>query len=354
MKTLSATSYLDGLRGLAVIFVVLSHLSNTGLHLHQWLNFSGSGKYGVFLFFLLSAFLLTKIQIQSGEITLGYLTTYAKRRFLRIYPIFFLVLVACALLTKYGYGAITVSLSPQEVVSHLLLQQGDELFWAIPVEFTFYFVLPLVAGLTIAMDKLKAGIGGVFLVFVILATSYLWPAHNYPVNGIALYPYTVLFFTGMLIAWIDHRKQVLIKKQIYAQVAQYIGWLALISVFMLIPFYYANVIGEELTQDKFHQSYQLFAILWGAVLLSLIISDGRLRSILSSRIFVYIGKISFSIYLSHWTIIKSVNYLLPGYPALARFALVIFLTLMISSLTYRFIERPLYRIGHKRHALRGG
>jgi hypothetical protein len=50
---------LDGLRGIAVLFVVLSHLSNAGFNLTPVLNFAGSGKYGVFLFFVLSAFLLT-------------------------------------------------------------------------------------------------------------------------------------------------------------------------------------------------------------------------------------------------------------------------------------------------------
>ena len=43
---------LDGLRGVAVLFVVLSHLSNIGANLTPMLDFGGTGKYGVFLFFL--------------------------------------------------------------------------------------------------------------------------------------------------------------------------------------------------------------------------------------------------------------------------------------------------------------
>jgi Predicted acyltransferases len=46
---------LDGLRGVAVLIVVLSHLSNARLFLIPGLDLSGTGKSGVFLFFVLSA-----------------------------------------------------------------------------------------------------------------------------------------------------------------------------------------------------------------------------------------------------------------------------------------------------------
>ena len=47
---------LDGVRGIAILFVLLSHLSNEG---YRIFNFSGKGVYGVYLFFVLSAFLLS-------------------------------------------------------------------------------------------------------------------------------------------------------------------------------------------------------------------------------------------------------------------------------------------------------
>ena len=50
---------LDGLRGVAVLLVLLAHSSNVGLRLHPALDLSGCGRMGVFLFFVLSAYLLT-------------------------------------------------------------------------------------------------------------------------------------------------------------------------------------------------------------------------------------------------------------------------------------------------------
>ena len=49
---------LDGLRGVAVLIVILSHMSIRDMYLAPGLDFSGIGKSGVYLFFVLSAMLL--------------------------------------------------------------------------------------------------------------------------------------------------------------------------------------------------------------------------------------------------------------------------------------------------------
>ena len=51
---------LDGLRGVAVLLVILSHASLHKVYLFPGLDFSGMGKPGVFLFFVLSAYLLDR------------------------------------------------------------------------------------------------------------------------------------------------------------------------------------------------------------------------------------------------------------------------------------------------------
>lgn len=50
---------LDGIRGFAAILVLLSHASLGGMMFLPGLDFGGVGKYGVFVFFVLSAFLLS-------------------------------------------------------------------------------------------------------------------------------------------------------------------------------------------------------------------------------------------------------------------------------------------------------
>jgi peptidoglycan/LPS O-acetylase OafA/YrhL len=51
---------LDGLRGIAVLFVLLSHASNMNVYLRPFIRFEHTGKARVYVFFLVSAYLLDK------------------------------------------------------------------------------------------------------------------------------------------------------------------------------------------------------------------------------------------------------------------------------------------------------
>src|SRR3989304_4428634 len=133
---------LDGLRGVAVLFVLFSYICNTGLTIPPFLNFSGSGKYGVFLFFTLSAYLLTTPLLKNNYNLLNrrLWLNYFIRRTLRIYPLFFIVLLANILIFSVLKQEIAIRLSWRDVLNHLMLQDGKSIFWSIPVEFKYYFV----------------------------------------------------------------------------------------------------------------------------------------------------------------------------------------------------------------------
>jgi peptidoglycan/LPS O-acetylase OafA/YrhL len=137
---------LDGLRGIAVLFVLISHLSNNQLLLLPYVNFGGSGKYGVYLFFVLSSYLLDR-QIAKAMLlekaTARFWINYFFRRFLRIYPLYLLVLVINYTMSENG-NALFIDLSSTELWQHIILQEGYSVFWSIPVEFKYYFFSPLV------------------------------------------------------------------------------------------------------------------------------------------------------------------------------------------------------------------
>lgn len=82
---------LDGLRGVAVLFVVFSHAANVNIYFHEWINFQKVGKIGVYLFFVLSAYLLDRqiaLSLINKRSSIKYWTNYFLRRFLRIYPLY--------------------------------------------------------------------------------------------------------------------------------------------------------------------------------------------------------------------------------------------------------------------------
>jgi peptidoglycan/LPS O-acetylase OafA/YrhL len=87
---------LDGVRGLAIIFVLLVHLTPDshvrGARLLEWIyKFAWAGWIGVDLFFVLSGFLITGILLKTQEEP-EYLTNFYMRRTLRIFPLYFGVL----------------------------------------------------------------------------------------------------------------------------------------------------------------------------------------------------------------------------------------------------------------------
>lgn len=91
-----STPYYDGIRGLAVLVVWLAHTSGRGQSLTQWLMFRGIGHIGVMLFFVLSGFLLS-LPINNKFRLKNYLT----RKFLRITPLYYILLTLLFVWQRY-------------------------------------------------------------------------------------------------------------------------------------------------------------------------------------------------------------------------------------------------------------
>jgi peptidoglycan/LPS O-acetylase OafA/YrhL len=95
---------LDGLRGLAILLVLLMHSflnTDTGPIGRLLLFVTRSGWIGVDLFFVLSGFLITRILLDSYGTT-GYLRNFYGRRVLRIMPLYFAVLALCFVAPRIG------------------------------------------------------------------------------------------------------------------------------------------------------------------------------------------------------------------------------------------------------------
>ena len=97
---------LDGIRGLAILGVLLVHsrgsLEVFGPSGHALAQFLEGGSYGVDLFFVLSGFLITGILLDSrGSPT--YFRSFYARRMLRLFPVYYLYLAAVALVVPVVY-----------------------------------------------------------------------------------------------------------------------------------------------------------------------------------------------------------------------------------------------------------
>ena len=154
---------LDGLRGLAILSVMLYHFFLPHVHFHGregswWLQLAQGGWLGVDLFFVLSGFLITGILVETRTQT-HYFRTFLVRRFLRIWPLYYASLVMLLVVLPLALPAVPPQLqSMQDKQSWFWLYGANWLyayeggfnktsggyFWSLAVEEQFYLVWPIV------------------------------------------------------------------------------------------------------------------------------------------------------------------------------------------------------------------
>ncbi len=343
------TESLDGLRGVAVLLVLLSHLSNAGFDLHAGLRFRGAGKPGVFLFFVLSGFLLTRQFLQGDRervFSRAVWLDYARKRALRILPLFAVALLTSALVSQYVYADFEIPLTWSEVGAHLRLQQGKSIFWTIPVEVKYYACLPLVVLVMRGLFRSRLLLCSVVLLGVLVFLELASPAAESDLNGIRLAPYLPIFLTGSLSALLYGKLEAarFARSRGFRAGSEGAAILLFAGVLLTIPDIYNRIFDVPVLGTHFHRDYGLYAGLWSLFLVTQLLGTGRIRSILSAAPLRFLGNISFSVYLWHYPIIPWVKHDLPV-ADVAQFPLIAILVLSISTLTYHGIEKPFIRWG---------
>src|SRR5882672_5727931 len=132
-------SYLDGLRGYAILFVLLGHFYVVKLTFAQ---------LGVTLFFFISGFLITKLLIaEYGKHQTIILKAFYLRRFFRLYPaLIFMVVAYCVVVVSSGYTIIT-----QDILSGLFYYTNYYLVYVKPAfpDPKYLFVSPILWSLSV-------------------------------------------------------------------------------------------------------------------------------------------------------------------------------------------------------------
>lgn len=263
---------LDGLRGLAAITVVIEHLSNAGMRVAPGLFLGGQSRIAVWVFFALSAFLLT---LQAINVPQGgrakWSLKYMLRRAFRIYPLFIVCIFIDALLNR---------VSIETAVSYLTLTTHPDLnyiYWSIPPEFLFYFLIPII-GFAASLAPRASVIG-------LLALSIASIAHG---RHYDFFSFLSTFVFGSIAAisfakWPDRIEGLTTWWPIAPVVA-------LLSSFPLI-----SAAGLSIAPVQWNGMH---GALWSIVILACAFGSPQFRW-LSIRPLRYLGNLSFSIYLTH-------------------------------------------------------
>lgn len=333
---------LDGLRGLAVLIVLGSHLSNTGLLPHPGL--SGSGKSGVYLFFTLSAFLLTRallLRPLAGFADRLLWADYALRRVLRIWPLYLVLLLCSWLLTRAGVSGWHYQMDTPALWRHLALHEGQSVLWSIPVEFIFYLWLPLVA-LALAWMRTwrwPAWAEAVLMALALALASWLWPPAETQPNDVRLGPYLVVFLCGAYAARLHLRLQEAGPPR-HAGRWVMLAALALTAWVLTVPVVWAGVTGKAFVAGVSSAWFLWFGLAWSSLLLAILHGPDWLRRPFAWAPLRLVGVISFSLYLWHMPVLQSLQSAgVARWPLLAPW-LVLAVALLVAMVSFLLFERP--------------
>jgi len=341
---------LDGLRAYAVGFVVLAHLpAIQGVDFTFAVKTIASGMrlgyLGVDIFFVLSGFLITRILLEDKRQHRYSLARFYAKRTLRIFPIFYLSLLLCALIFALPKMELIANAF---YVSNYYYAFHDEVSplrhtWSLSVEEQFYLVWPL-ALYFIPIKRVGAVLVSVVPVIVLasLAISYVSVDESvfgqFVTRGV-MFRMLSLGAGGLLAFHVLRLRAVPLRLIVIAAGAGLAGHI--LSLFL--DTYARSIIG-------------LFSMSLLATSIFLLAYVGHERGwmisriLLESRPIVYLGKISYGIYLYHFMILYALDARGSGNPdgvSLATWMTFVFLAVVVPALSYRYIESPLLEVKNR-------
>ena len=210
---------LDGLRGLACLWVVLDHLHVEELAgqlpagLHHWVF--DSGIVGVMVFFVLSGFVIARSwggAFPGGApIEAAHVGRFIARRWMRLSPPYYVAIVVAVAVTVAGAVVRDdggQAPSAGSLVAHLLYLQGvvdvepiNAVFWTLAIEMQFYVGFAALVWLVARLDARSVELAQTALV-VVAVCSAVWPLRGLDlVNQPHLAAYGFAFASGAFTWW---------------------------------------------------------------------------------------------------------------------------------------------------------
>jgi peptidoglycan/LPS O-acetylase OafA/YrhL len=345
---------LDGLRGFAALLVIFSHTSNVGMHIVPFLDFRGTGKCGVYLFFLLSSFLLSIPLLHKHDrlFTAPVLGNYWLRRVLRIYPLYTLYLLS-ALVSTCMIGrflgipntGVPYVIWPREFLHNFLLLETKGVTWSIAVEFKFYIILPVLVLFLHQFRKYGMGALSLAVALMVLLSLWIWPQSGVQHNDVRLGYYLPIFLAGTYLAIlhldiINNPDGTLVKRISKAIVI--LAPIAAAALVLVAPAILDTLTGSRDLSAHFQKNFLFHAVCWSLVLMGAIHQQGWLHRFFNHRFLRSCGALSFSIYLFHMPLISMLKR--TGWDGTLCGWIVLLVTLVTSYASFRLIEGPMSRL----------
>jgi peptidoglycan/LPS O-acetylase OafA/YrhL len=288
--------FLDGLRGVAAMMVVVFHLF-TNLRPATRLWFPAAiaalflnGDLGVDIFFVLSGFVIAQ-SVRNGERSLRYLGRFALRRSLRLDPpLWFTIFVEIALIriSLMLFPALGTPLPAwREILTNITYIQHfvgardiQPVFWSLTYEVQFYVVL---VGALILLHRLAVRR---LLVCSLFAAAFFW--------SLAVW----LGAAPMLVQglFIDRWFQFALGIAAWAVFSRHISKTQFSALCTM------TIVGMMALHQGGHRARSIEITVLSAVTMAIVSLSGKLETVFNSSAIQFLGEISYSLYLIHLSI----------------------------------------------------
>jgi exopolysaccharide production protein ExoZ len=341
---------IQAFRGIAALLVVLYHFTDRSkeyLNKVFCFNIFSFGGSGVDFFFVLSGFIIFYVHKQDLARREKF-KEFIIKRFIRIYPIYFVITLAILPIYLFGFGKSYKTDIFVILKSFLLLPQDRGIFpivnvgWTLSYEALFYVLFSLAILLKPNLIKfiLWIWIFGIFTVTIVNCFS------NYLIDSTFV---NFLFNTRnlefLLGCWVANFVLLNPLKKANA--------ITIIGCFLFVCF---GLIYSQFNPSLLDRSHDILISVIGFGLSSALIILGSSASDIKSaktnvsKIFRELGDASYSIYLTHYSVFTALILIsakikifdLVGYPLTVL--VILTLTILIGIATYRFVEKPMLNL----------
>jgi peptidoglycan/LPS O-acetylase OafA/YrhL len=308
---------IDGLRGVAVVAVMLYHLG------FSWIP---GGFLGVDLFFVISGYVITRLLLDSIARSGGLdLRAFYKARVRRLFPpLIFMILATSIYIGIWAPDTVRrfVSDAPFSLFGAMnwwLVFRHTDYFdsiarppllqhtWSLGVEAQFYLIWPLILLVVLRyLGKNKipgaalfiaavSGIALLVLSFQVDAANTSQISHVY--FGTDTHSIGLFLGAALAVSWIPQNLKENVEKraQDFIDGIGIFGFIGMIATFLFI---------DESDPTLYKLAFPLAGIFGCAIITSIVHPASRFAPILSSKIAIWVGERSYAIYLWHWVVFQ--------------------------------------------------
>lgn len=338
---------LDGIRAIAALMVMY-------FHFFEWHNIEGSfiknliqrtslfGQTGVSLFFLLSGFLITRILLSTKNEP-NYFKNFYVKRILRIAPLYYFFLLIYYYIMPLIYGGEIAALKDQ-LIYYTYLQnifitfssgiKGPGHFWSLGVEEHFYLFWPLLVYL---VNNKKLILWLIGLICLSIVSRIILISMNYEVFYFTLTRLDDISF-GAMLAVISIQYPDLIK---YFKGKRIIAFSTLFFLIVLLLWYFASGKADFTMQIL---KFVIIGIIYFIFLGYAVFNNNRFIRIFTTKPLIYLGKISYGLYVYHGLCHSLMLRFLPLENIYAQFIAFFVISILISILSFELFEKHFLKL----------